>query len=193
MAQHDDTWRLVDQQVVVTDPWLEVYENQYELPDGSRLDKYHALRERDGVVIVALTPQQDMLLVRQYRPGIEALVYELPAGFVEDGETDLLERAKKELAEETGYAAAEWQGIGPLHDAPHRIKKTTHCFLALNVRPVTEQHQDATEFVRYERVPIARALQMIRADEITSAVMVAAILKALLVLGRVLEAELPHS
>ncbi len=193
MAEHDDTWRLVDQQVLITDPWLQVYENEYELPDGSRLDKYHALRERDGVVIVALTPQEDLLLVRQYRPGIEALVYELPAGFVEDGETDVLERAKHELAEETGYAAEEWQALGPLHDAPHRIKKTTHSFLALNVHHVTEQHQDATEFVRYERVPLAQALQMIQSDEITSAVMVAAILKALVVLGRVLQAEPVHS
>lgn len=193
MTQQDDKWRLLNQQVLVTDPWLEVYENEYELPDGSRLDKYHALRERDGVVIVALTSNQDILLVQQYRPGIDALVHELPAGFLEDGESDALERAMKELAEETGYVATEWQSLGTLHDAPHRIKKTTHGFLALDVRHATEQHQDQTEFVRYKRVPLIKALQMIEADEITSAVMVAALMKALVALGCVSAAKLRSS
>lgn len=189
MTQQDDSWRLLKRQVLITDPWLEVYENEYELPDGSRLDKYHALRERDGVVIVALTPQQEILLVRQYRPGIEASVYELPAGFVEDGESEVLTRAKKELAEETGYTAEEWRVLGPIHDAPHRIKKATHGFLALNVHHTTEQHQDQTEFVRYKRVPLFKALQMIEANEISSAVMIAALMKACIALGWVSPGE----
>lgn len=183
MGQQDDRWRLVRRRLLIEDPWLEVYENDYELPDGSRMEGYHVLRERDGVIIVALTREQEVLLVRQYRPGIAESVYELPAGFMEPGETDQLERAKIELAEETGYIADEWRSLGPVHDAPHRIEKTSYCFLALNARHKMEQHQDQTEFVRYQRFALAEVLRMIEHNEITSAVMVAAFLKALLALG----------
>ncbi len=185
MGQPDDRWELVNHRLLIKDQWLEVYENDYKLPDGSRMEGYHALRERDGVIIVALTEQEDLLLVQQYRPGIGTMVYELPAGFMEPGEQDQLARAKTELAEETGYAAEEWRALGPIHDAPHRIDKTSHCFPALNVRHQTEQHQDQTEFVRYKRFPLARVLRMIEDNEFSSAVMVAALLKALLVLRRV--------
>ncbi len=185
MGQQDDRWQLVRRRLLIEDPWLEVYENDYELPDGSRIERYHALRERDGVIIVALTGEQEVLLVRQYRPGIAESVYELPAGFIEPGESDQLERAKTELAEETGYTADEWRAMGPVHDAPHRIQKTSYCFLALNARHTTDQHQDQTEFVRYKPVPLADVLGMIEKNEISSAVMVAAMLKALLALGRV--------
>jgi 8-oxo-dGTP pyrophosphatase MutT (NUDIX family) len=179
MEQERNAWRLIRRDAVVRDPWLEVYEDDYELPDGSTIERYHALKERDGVMIVALSAEYELLMVRQWRPGIGASIYELPAGFLEDGETNAMERAQKELEEETGYRAEQWQSLGYIHDAPHRIKKTTYCFLALNIRKETKQHQDSTEFVRYESLALDRVRQMIADGEITSAVTIAALFKAL--------------
>ncbi len=185
MGENDDRWQLVNHRLLIKDRWLEVYENDYELPDGSRMEGYHALRERDGVIIVALTEEHEVLLVRQYRPGIAQSLYELLAGFMEPGETDQLERAKSELAEETGYTADEWRALGPVHDAPYRIQKASYCFLALNAGHTMDQHQDQTEFVRYKPVPLAEVLRMIEDNQISSAVMIAAMLKALLTLGQI--------
>lgn len=182
MPDEAERWRLISERMLVKDPWLTVYENTYQLPDGSELEAFHALEERSGVIIVALTEQREILLVQQYRPGVDTLVYELPAGFLEQDETDALERAKTELREETGYSAAQWHDLGILHDMPSRMRKTTFCFLALNARKAAEQDQDSTEFVRYELAPIQSVQQMITAGRITSAVTTAALYKAWLAL-----------
>ncbi len=175
-------WRLINQRTLVQDPWLTVYENDYELPDGSRLGGFHALEERDGVMIMALTEGREVLLVRQYRPGVDGFVYELPAGFLEAGETDILERAKTELREETGYVTDTWRSIGTIHDAPSRMKKTSHCFLALNARKATEQDDDPTEFVSYESIPLTTVQRMITDGKITSAVTIATVFKGIFAL-----------
>jgi 8-oxo-dGTP pyrophosphatase MutT (NUDIX family) len=184
MAEENEHWTLISQQMLVQDPWLTVYENSYRLPDGSQLEGYHALEERSGVMIVALTEQREVLLVRQYRPGADRLIYELPAGFMEQDETDALQRAQTELREETGYQATEWQPLGELHDLPSRMSKITYCFLALDARKATEQDEDSTEFVRYEALPLHEVQQMIQAGAITSAVTIAALFKAGLWLER---------
>jgi len=182
MPDEAERWRLISEHLLVKDPWLTVYENTYELPDGSQLEGFHALEERSGVIIVALTEQREILLVQQYRPGVDTLVYELPAGFLEQDETDALERAKTELREETGYCAAEWHDLGILYDMPSRMRKTTYCFLALNARKAAEQDQDSTEFVRYEAAPFQSVQQMITAGRLTSAITIAALYKAWLAL-----------
>jgi 8-oxo-dGTP pyrophosphatase MutT (NUDIX family) len=190
MRDEQNTWKLVNSRTLLTDPWLKVYEKDYELPDGSRLEGYHAMEERNGVLIVALTGQHEVLMVRQYRPGVDGLVYEVPAGFLEDedNEADVLQRAKKELQEETGYEAEVWHALGVIHDAPHRIKKTSYCFLALNAHNVSEQQEDQTEFVEYELISLAKVRDIIEDGEVTSAVTIAAFFKALLVLERICSA-----
>jgi 8-oxo-dGTP pyrophosphatase MutT (NUDIX family) len=184
MTGEDERWKLISERIVVQDPWLTVYENSYQLPDGAQLEGYHALEERNGVMIVALTEQREVLLVRQYRPGADRLIYELPAGFMEQNETDALRRAERELREETGYQATEWHALGELHDLPSRMRKTTACFLALHARKATEQDEDSTEFVRYEALPLPEVQQMIHSEAITSAVTIAALFKAGLWLER---------
>ena len=176
----EEKWRLVHQQTLEQNKFLEIRKHDYELPDGSRLEGFYFLQERNGVHIVVVTGQREMLLVRQYRAGIDAFAYECPAGFVEDGDEDVLERAKRELREETGYAAERWYPLGVIHPSPHRTRKTDHCFLALDARRVAEQDLDSTEFVQYERVPLDQVWQMIREGQITSASAIAVLFKAML-------------
>ena len=176
----EEKWRLVRRETLEQDEFLEVSKHDYELPDGSRMEGFYFLRERDGVHIVVVTGQREVLLVRQYRAGIDAFTYECPAGFREDDDEDMVEQARRELREETGYEAERWYALGVIHPAPHRVRKTDHAFLALDARQVTEQQLDSTEFVQFERVPLDKVWQMIREGEITSAGTIAVLCKAML-------------
>ena len=136
------------------------------------MEDFLVLSERDGVHVAAITPENDVLLVQQYRAGIDGFTLECPAGFLEDGE-DPLERAQSELREETGYEAESWHLLGMLNPMPHRAHKTEHVFLALDARRRAGQDLDEAEYVRWRRVPLAQIEQMILGGSITSSTIIA--------------------
>ncbi|HZB95179.1 MAG TPA: NUDIX hydrolase [Herpetosiphonaceae bacterium] len=176
----EETWRPLKEAVVGHDDFLEVRRGDYEVPGGKHVEGYWTFRERDSVHIAAVTPDRELLLVRQYRLGPDAFLYECPAGFLEQGETDPLERAKGELREETGYQTERWHSLGVFHETVNRMRKNSYCFLALDARQVAEQKLDSTESVRFERVPLAEVRRMVRDGEITAANTLALLCKALL-------------
>ena len=167
-----DRWQLVHSKNLCKDDFVEARLHDYELPDGSRMENFLVLFERDGVHVVAITPDDEVLLVQQYRAGVDGFTLECPAGFLEDGE-DPLERAQHELREETGYEAETWHLLGMLNPMPHRAHKTDHVFLAVGARRQTGQELDETEFVRWRRVPMAQIEQMILGGSITSSTVIA--------------------
>jgi ADP-ribose pyrophosphatase len=100
---------------------------------GDSDSPYYALKVRDYVTILAVTEKEDILLVRQYRPAIEEMTLELPAGLVEDDE-DPSRAAKRELIEETGYVANDVECLGWLYTDTGRIDNRMWCYFADDVR-----------------------------------------------------------
>lgn len=183
MADASLDWRLLERRTLVETDRLRLTENSYDLPDGQRKDGYHLVHERDGALVVAITPEREMLLVRQWRPAIERETLELPAGSLEPGESDALERAKAELREETGYEAERWIRLGTFDPAPNRLSTRHHCFLALGARKRTGQDLDDSEFVKTERVPFEEVERLIQEGSFSVAACVAAYLLARMRLG----------
>jgi ADP-ribose pyrophosphatase len=96
-------WQVVGEDVVLHDGWIRVSHRTYRLPDG-RTAKWEMLGGRQSVGVLALTPEGRVVCVRQFRPGPDKVVLNLPGGFVDAGETPV-EAAARELVEETGYVA----------------------------------------------------------------------------------------
>lgn len=94
-------WRKLDEQTVYA-RYRRVVSKRFELPGGEIVD-YEIKDEDDMVAVLALTETRDVVLVRQFRPGPEAVLLELPAGVVDAG-AEPAETAATELLEETGYA-----------------------------------------------------------------------------------------
>ena len=176
----EEKWRVLQEATVGHDDFLEVRRGDYEVPGGKHIEGFWTFRERDSVHIAAVTPERELLLVRQYRLGPDAFLYECPAGFLEDGETDPLERARRELHEETGSQSERWHALGVFHETVNRMRKTCYCFLALDARQVAEQELDSTEAVQFERMPLAEVRRMVRDGEITAANTLALLCKAML-------------
>lgn len=130
-----------------------------------------------GAVIVCLFDNTDILLVTQYRHPFGHVVTELPAGKLDRGE-DPLEAAKRELREETGYAADSWQKMTALYATPGFCNEVLHLYLARGIRrdPAGQALEEGEASITVSRVPLAEAAAMIDRQEIVDGKTIAGIL-----------------
>ena len=135
--------------------------------------RFYVLSTGDWVNVIPLTPDNQVVMVRQFRHGVEQVTLEIPGGMVDKDDGDAAAAAHRELSEETGYQAEEYISIGKVASNPAILDNYTHTYLAKNVRLVGEQHLDGTEDIMIELVPLADIPEMIRRGRITHALVVA--------------------
>jgi ADP-ribose pyrophosphatase len=152
---------------------LEVHRDRVRLPDGAEAAREY-IRHPGAVAIVALFEDGSILLERQFRYPHRRDFIEVPAGKVDPGEAHLV-TAKRELLEETGYAAAEWTRLGVIHTAIAYTDEAIELFLAKTLTK-GESKLDAGEFLETFIVPFEEAIGMIRDGKITDAKTVTALL-----------------
>lgn len=123
-----------------------VFETEWFYIDAvkhSSSDKpYYRLSCNDSVVIIALTPEKKMLLIKQFRPAIGVDMYEWPAGQVDRHES-LKQAVTRELKEETGYACDSLIPVGSHWVSPCRINSSVHAFIGLGARQVAQHKKEA--------------------------------------------------
>ena len=179
----DQSWTLLQRRRLAADSRVTVLADQYQVPaDGVRT--YYLLQERGGAIVVALTPEEEVVLVRQYRPPVATFLWELPAGALEGDHADPLERAKTELRQETGFTAPAWEELGALLAAPHRSTERDTYFLARGATHQAQQDLDPGEAVQVRLVPFREALAMIERGDIQTASTIVALYRAAVRLGR---------
>lgn len=131
-------WKRIEPTKVTKVGFRQIVTKTFEMPDG-RTETFD-IKERDGwegVCVIALTPDNRVLILRQFRPGPEYVMDELPGGDVEAHETNLEEAAKRELEEETGHQVGSMTYLGKLtYDAYSNGWR--HYFLAETCTPTGE-------------------------------------------------------
>jgi ADP-ribose pyrophosphatase len=152
---------------------IRLVERDLRLPNGRRT-RFSIVEHPGAVAIVPVFPNGDLMLLRQFRPSIGRELYEIPAGTLEEGETPL-QTARREIVEETGHRARRWAKLAEFYTAPGFCTEVMHLFVARDLVPARAEG-DADEVIRPVRVPIARALQLVRAREVRDAKSIAGIL-----------------
>ena len=158
--------RIVDSQSVYQGRIVQFRVDTVALPDGST-----TIREIIGtpgaVVVVPLTDDRQVRMVRQYRSAVGEFLLELPAGTLEPNEAPEL-AAPRELAEETGDQAARWQRLTGFYTVPGICDEYLHLFLATGLT-AGQANQEADEFIEVVTLPLDEALGMVRRGEIRDA------------------------
>lgn len=134
--------------------------------------------------VLAVTKDQKVVLVKQYRHGVQEVLLELPGGVVEDGETPM-DGIKRELLEETGYTTEHFVEVGSFYPNPANQTNTMYSFLALNVEKVADPHLDDGEDLEVHLIPLDELISMTKCGEFLHALQVATLFRALLYMGRV--------
>lgn len=115
---------------------------------------------------MALDDAGNIILKKEYRYCYDRDLIEVPAGTFEEGETDGLSVAKRELLEETGYISEDWQYLGATVESSAKLTNYMHIYFANHCRKVSGQHLDATEEVDVLLMPLGQAVDMVMNNEI---------------------------
>lgn len=164
----------VEQEIKYEGRIIRLRVDKAQLPNG-RIATREVVEHNGGVCIAALTEQQELLFVRQFRYPYQEVVLELPAGKIDKGEEPLA-CGKRELTEETGASAQQYRSLGRLYPSPGYCGEVIHLFLATGLS-FGRMNPDEDEFLEVERIPLETAVQMVLDNEVPDAKTQVAVLK----------------
>jgi len=138
----------------------------------------------DWVNVIALTRDDRVVLIRQYRHGAERVHVEIPGGMVDPGEEHGA-AARRELVEETGYTATSWRLVGTVEPNPAIHGNRLHTWLALDAEPTDACEPDPGEVISVFTAPLGDVTAMLRDGRIDHALVVAAFAHLMLAEGEI--------
>lgn len=153
---------------------IKVYNDTVMLENDKQASR-EVVRHTGGVCVVALTDDNQVLMVKQFRYPYNKVILEVPAGKLNYGE-DPLECGIRELKEETGAIASEYISLGKMYPSPGFLDEIIHIYLAKDLT-FEEQNLDDDEFLEVYKIPLCELVDMIMKNEIDDAKTQIALLK----------------
>ncbi len=152
---------------------INLLQKKVKLPDGREAVR-EIVEHLEAVVILPLTRDKRVVMIKQFRKPAEEVLWELPAGIIQVGE-DLLSGARRELEEETGYYAHRLKKLITFFSSPGFCNEKLTLFLAEDLE-LRNTNTDADEFIRVELVSPEEALEMVKKNIIKDAKTIVGIL-----------------
>jgi len=174
-----EPWVTTAEQVEYTTKIFKVLKRDMRIESENHEATFSILEAPDWINVIALTPENEVVLVEQYRYGTEVPTLELPGGVCDPGETPL-ETSIRELLEETGFTSDEWVPLGKVSSNPAMLTNFTHTYLAKAVIKTQEQLLDGNERINVHVLPFSEFLDLVKSGAIDHSLVVAAVAKFLL-------------
>lgn len=172
-------WEILEKKDVSPSKLFPVIQHKVKLPNGIIIDDYFLSPMGSVVMILAITAQNEIVLVKQYKHGLGEVVIELPAGFQQKGKS-LEESALAELEEEVGIkTTSDNLGfLGKVANNPTKTYHITYGYIAMDLDFNSKQNLEITEDIEVLKLPPQEVLRMIHNGEIWVADSIAMIMKA---------------
>ena len=140
--------------------------NRCRSPRTGHEHHFYVIDFPDWVQILPLTPDNKVVMIRQYRHGCDRVFLELPGGLIDTNDSSPKESARRELLEETGYCAQKLVPLNKIYPQPAVMNHCGITYLAQGVERVSDINLDATEDIEVCLVELAEIPEMIRRGEI---------------------------
>ncbi len=151
-------WKIISRKKLLKTKFFEVEKEKILLPNGNK-HTYETVIRKPSVMIIPLTNDYELYLIRQYRHMFNDYVIEFTAGHIDDGEKALF-AAKRELREETGLIARHWEEIGRVEGSASVVQSRLHYFLAKELEE-KEPKPEEGETIELIKIPLKKTVEMV--------------------------------
>ena len=176
-------WKTLSSKYLFKDTWFTVRVDTCEAPDGRIITPYYVYEFPTWVTALAITEDEKVVMVKQYRHAIEDTIIEIPGGCVDDTDKNLEQAIARELMEETGYWFSKYEYLGKISPNPSTNNNWMHMYLATGGKKTSEQSLDHNEEIEVVLLSIDELKKLINKHEIVQAMHATTIFYALQKLG----------
>lgn len=173
MGEGVDNWQIVRSRPVGDYRVFTVREDRRRSPRTGAEHDFYVLQMPEWVNVIALTPRRRVIIIEQYRHGVEQVAVEIPGGMVDPEDDDFALAAGRELQEETGYVAKQVIGIGSVTANPAIQNNRLHTFVALGCEPTSETALEAAEDIAVREVDLRTVTDLISSGQMNHALVIA--------------------
>ncbi|NGP75184.1 NUDIX hydrolase [Balneolaceae bacterium YR4-1] len=177
-----EPWSIVTENKEYKTPIFNLLKRSMKLQAVDETDRgdFYVLDAPEWINIIAITEDDEIILVEQYRYGIEEPTLEIPGGMVDEGE-EPLQGAKREMLEETGYRSDTWSSLGKVSSNPAIMTNFTHMYLAKNCIFEGAENPDTHERINVHTMPVDDFLELVKNGTVHHAIVLAAVARYLLI------------
>ncbi|MDR1366790.1 MAG: NUDIX hydrolase [Puniceicoccales bacterium] len=168
-------WILTNQKSVFSCPIFQLLKKKYIHPTDRRSGDFYAMDIADWVQVVAFTTENKLILVQQFRFGIEIISLETPGGLIEKNE-DPIAAGLRELREETGYVPENAYLLTTFYPNPAIQTNRLYIVIAENCQKIDDQHLDPNEEITCYTATFSECLEKIKSGKINHAIAIATLL-----------------
>lgn len=172
-------WKTISSEYIFNDTWLHARKDKCIRPDGKIVYPYYVVEYPEWVTALALTKDEKVILVRQYRHALGEVCLELPGGCVDKADKNFEEAVRREFLEETGFSFETAEYLGRTSANPSTNSNTLHMFLLTGGEKVQSQQLDANEEIDILVVSFEEFKQMLAENKFIQSMHVTNIFYAL--------------
>ncbi|MFT4203386.1 MAG: NUDIX hydrolase [Chitinophagaceae bacterium] len=185
MQDEDLKWKTLSSEYLFKDTWLTARKDKCERADGKIIEPYYVMEYPEWVNAFAVTTDNKILLVKQYRHAAKEVSIETPGGCVDATDINFEDAMRRELLEETGYSFETVHSLGRISANPSTNNNWMHMFIALGGHKIQEQNLDPNEQIEIMELSFDELMQVLDEKRIIQAMHVTTIFYALRYLNKI--------